>query len=66
MASRTRQGDRRGYFIVTVTPDQMALDLRFMTSVENPNGFGYPAGSWIVDGQRVRARACVRDRGRRP
>jgi hypothetical protein len=24
-------------------------DLRFMTSVENPNGTGYTQGSWVVE-----------------
>ena len=31
------EGDRRGYFKATVTPRQMRLDLRFVTSVENPS-----------------------------
>ena len=43
------EGDRRGYFIATVTPKQMRLDLRFVTSVENPNGIGYPERSWVVE-----------------
>ena len=30
------EGDRRGYFKATVTPKRMQLDLRFVTSVENP------------------------------
>ena len=46
------EGDRRGYFMATVTPERMALELRFMTSVENPKGVGYTAGLWVVeDGQ---------------
>jgi alkaline phosphatase D len=46
------EGDRRGYFKATVTPERMHLDLRFVTSVENPGGTGYSAGSWVVeDGQ---------------
>jgi phosphodiesterase/alkaline phosphatase D-like protein len=42
------EGDRRGYFKATVTPRQMRLDLRFVTSVENPAGDGYSEASWIV------------------
>jgi alkaline phosphatase D len=46
------EGDRRGYFAATVTPKRMKLDLRFVTSVENPGGTGYTEGSWVVeDGQ---------------
>ena len=46
------EGDRRGYFKATVTPKRMCLDLRFVTSVENPTGTGYTEGSWVVeDGQ---------------
>ena len=43
------EGDRRGYFMATVTPKRMRLDLRFMTSVENPTGSGYTEGSWTVE-----------------
>jgi alkaline phosphatase D len=43
------EGDRRGYFKATVTPEHMRLDLRFVTTVENPNGTGYAAGSWVVE-----------------
>jgi alkaline phosphatase D len=42
------EGDRRGYFKATVTPEQMRVDLRFVTSVENPGGTGYAEASWIV------------------
>jgi alkaline phosphatase D len=46
------EGDRRGYFKATVTPDHMRLDLRFVTSVENPGGTGYTEQSFIVqDGE---------------
>ena len=46
------EGDRRGYFVATVTPQQMRLDLRFVTSVENPNGAGYTERSFVVlDGE---------------
>ena len=41
------EGDRRGYFKATVTPKRMRLDLRFVTSVENPSGRGYTEGSWV-------------------
>jgi alkaline phosphatase D len=43
------EGDRRGYFKATVTRRQMRLDLRFVTSVENPDGTGYTDASWIVE-----------------
>ena len=41
---RYYEGDRRGYFKATVTPKHMRLDLRFVTSVENPGGTGTPKG----------------------
>jgi alkaline phosphatase D len=43
------EGDRRGYFMATVTRKEMRLDLRFVTSVENPNGTGYAERSWVVE-----------------
>jgi PhoD-like phosphatase len=43
------EGDRRGYFKATVTPERMRLDLRFVTSVQNQSGTGYAAGSWEVE-----------------
>jgi alkaline phosphatase D len=43
------EGDRRGYFMATVTPDSMRLDLRFVTSVEDSAGTGYAEGSWVVE-----------------
>ncbi len=46
------EGDKRGYFTATVTRKEMHLDLRFVTSVEDPNGTGYDEASWVVeDGQ---------------
>jgi alkaline phosphatase D len=42
-------GDRRGYFTAAVTRRQMRLNLRFVTSVEDPNGFGYTERSWVVE-----------------
>ena len=35
------EGDRRGYFRALVTPERMTVDLRFVTSVEDPAGLGY-------------------------
>jgi hypothetical protein len=38
--------------MATVTPRQMRLDLRFMTSVERRNGTGYTEKSFVVlDGE---------------
>jgi alkaline phosphatase D len=49
---RYYEGDRRGYFKATVTRIERRLDLRFVTSVENPAGTGYAERSWVVlDGQ---------------
>jgi alkaline phosphatase D len=46
------EGDKRGYFLATVTAKQMRLDLRFVTSVENPNGTGSTAKTFVVlDGE---------------
>jgi alkaline phosphatase D len=46
------EGDKRGYFRATVTPGRMELELRFVTSVENPNGFGYTERSFGVEDRR--------------
>ena len=43
------EGDKRGYFRATVTAERMELDLRFMTSVEDPNGVGYTERSFVVE-----------------
>lgn len=43
------EGDKRGYFVATVTPNQMQLDLRFMTTVESPAGEGYTERSFVVE-----------------
>lgn len=43
------EGDRRGYFKAVATPTHMRLDLRFVSSVQNPGGTGYTERSWIVD-----------------
>jgi alkaline phosphatase D len=46
------EGDKRGYFVATVTPKQMRLDLRFMSSVENQHGTGHTETSFVVlDGE---------------
>jgi alkaline phosphatase D len=50
------EGDKRGYFKVTVTPERMLLDLRFMTSVEDPNGTGYTQATWVVEDGRPGAK----------
>ena len=42
------EGDRRGYFKATLTPQRMRVDLRFMTTVESQAGVGYTEGSWVV------------------
>jgi alkaline phosphatase D len=46
------EGDRRGYFKASVTPERMRVDLRFVTSVENRGGSGYSGGSWVVEDGR--------------
>jgi alkaline phosphatase D len=46
------EGDRRGYFLATVTQRELRVDLRFVTSVENPNGSGYTERSFVVEDGR--------------
>jgi len=46
------EGDKRGYFKASVTPERTRLDLRFVTSVEDPNGTGYTQASWVVEDGR--------------
>jgi alkaline phosphatase D len=46
------EGDRRGYMLATVTSEQMKIDLRFVTSVENQNGTGYLEKTFIVENGR--------------
>jgi alkaline phosphatase D len=49
---RYYEGDRRGYFAATVTADEMRLDLRFVTSVEDSTAVGYTERSFTVrDGE---------------
>lgn len=43
------QGDRRGYFKATVTPKRMQVDLRFVTTVQDPGGTGYTERSFVVE-----------------
>lgn len=43
------EGDKRGYFRATVKPGYMQLDLRFVTSVQNPNGTGYTERTSVVE-----------------
>lgn len=42
------EGDRRGYFKATVTPRQMQLDLRFVTTVESTTATACTEKSWVV------------------
>ncbi len=43
------EGDRRGYLKATVTEAQMTVDVRFVTSVEDPNGTGYTERTFAVE-----------------
>jgi alkaline phosphatase D len=43
------EGDRRGYFVTSVSKQRMQFDLRLMTSVEDPNGTGYAERSFVVE-----------------
>lgn len=43
------EGDRRGYFKCALTRSEARFDLRFVTSVERPDGTGYAERSWIVE-----------------
>ena len=43
------EGDRRGYITATVTPKRMQLDLRFVTSVQDPAGTGFTERSFVVE-----------------
>ncbi len=54
------EGDRRGYFVATLTPQQMRLDLRFVTSVEKPMAPVTPnAPSWFWTVNRERNRPNI-------
>ena len=43
------EGDRRGYMKATVTKKQLQIDLRFVTSVEDPAGTGYTERTFYVE-----------------
>ena len=46
------EGDKRGYFMATVTPAQTQVDLRFMNTVESAAGTGATARTFIVENGR--------------
>ncbi len=46
------EGDKRGYMKVTVTSEQMRVDVRFVTSVENQGGTGYTERTFFVENGR--------------
>jgi len=49
---RYYEGDRRGYFMASVTKARLQVDLRFVSSVEDRAGVGATEASWVVeDGQ---------------
>lgn len=43
------EGDKRGYFKATVTPRHLQCDLRFVSSVWDPNAVGHTEKSWVVE-----------------
>jgi alkaline phosphatase D len=43
------EGDRRGYLKATVTKKELRVDLRFVTSVEDPAGTGYTERTFYVE-----------------
>jgi alkaline phosphatase D len=43
------EGDRRGYFSLTVTRQRLQADLRFMTSVQDPQGIGATERSFVIE-----------------
>jgi alkaline phosphatase D len=43
------EGDRRGYMKATMTRKELRVDLRFVTSVEDPEGTGYTARTFYVE-----------------
>jgi alkaline phosphatase D len=46
---RYYEGDRRGYMAATVTAEAMTVELRFVTSVEDPNGQAFTERSFVVE-----------------
>lgn len=49
---RYYEGDRRGYLKATITRERMDVDLRFMTSVEDPGGSAYTERTFVVEDGR--------------
>jgi alkaline phosphatase D len=43
------EGDRRGFMKATVTKQQLQVELRFVTSVEDPAGTGYTERTFYVE-----------------
>jgi alkaline phosphatase D len=43
------EGDRRGYFAVTVTPTRIEFELRFVSSVERQDGVGARELTFLVE-----------------
>ncbi|HTV19276.1 MAG TPA: hypothetical protein VMG12_11410 [Polyangiaceae bacterium] len=50
------EGERRGYFAARVTETQLQVDLRFVTSVVDPNRTGYHEPSFVVESGKPGAR----------
>ena len=46
------EGDRRGFMKATVTKKELRVDLRFVTSVEDPAGTGYTERTFYVEDRR--------------
>jgi alkaline phosphatase D len=46
---RYYEGDRRGYMAATVPAEAMTVELRFVTSVEDPNGQAFTERSFVVE-----------------
>lgn len=46
------EGDRRGYFRATLTPQRMQVDLRFVSSVWDRTAVGRTERSWVVEDRR--------------
>ena len=54
---RYYEGDRRGYFSATLTPEHARFDLRFVSSVEDRAATGALERSFVVENGRPGARA---------
>jgi alkaline phosphatase D len=46
------EGDRRGFLLATVTREALTMDLRFITSVQRPDGTGYTEKRFVVENGR--------------